>query len=42
MMARTAAYQGHEVTWDQMLSSEEEWELGLDLEKLSPTTSSSA
>ncbi len=40
MMARTAAYQGHEVTWDQMLSSEEEWELGLDLEKLSPTTSS--
>ena len=34
MLGRTAAYKGHEVTWDELLSSDEKWELGIDLNKL--------
>jgi predicted dehydrogenase len=35
MMARTAAYSGHQVTWDELLKSTEVWHSGLDLNKLS-------
>ena len=34
MMARTAAYQGHEVTWDELLKSKEVWDPKIDLGKL--------
>jgi predicted dehydrogenase len=34
MMARTAAYTGHEVSWDDTLKSTEIWEPHLDLEKI--------
>ena len=34
MMARTAAYRGHEVTWDEMLKSTEVWDPKIDLNKL--------
>jgi myo-inositol 2-dehydrogenase / D-chiro-inositol 1-dehydrogenase len=34
MMARTAAYQGREVTWDEMLKSTEVWDPKIDLNKL--------
>jgi len=34
MLARTAAYGGHEVTWDELLSSEEKWDAKIDLERL--------
>ena len=38
MMARAAAYKGHDVTWDELLKSDEQWELGLDLNKLGSTS----
>ena len=34
MMARTAAYTGKEVSWEEQMGSEEEWKSGIDLEKL--------
>ena len=34
MLARTAAYTGHEVTWDEMMKSREVFEPGIDLKKL--------
>jgi len=34
MMARTAAYTGREVTWDEMLKSKEVWDSKLDLNKI--------
>ncbi|MGC2464790.1 MAG: Gfo/Idh/MocA family oxidoreductase [Candidatus Acidiferrum sp.] len=34
MMARTAAYTGKEVMWEEQMGSEEIWESGIDLEKL--------
>jgi len=34
MLARTAAYTGREVTWDQLLRSDQSYELGIDLNKL--------
>ena len=34
MMARTAAYTGREVTWDEMLKSTEVWDAKIDLNKL--------
>jgi hypothetical protein len=35
MMARTAAYTGREVTWEEQWKSKEEWESKIDLGKLS-------
>jgi myo-inositol 2-dehydrogenase/D-chiro-inositol 1-dehydrogenase len=35
MMARTAAYQGREVTWEETLKSTEVWDPKIDLNKLS-------
>ena len=35
MMARTAAYTGREVTWDEQMKSKEVWESKIDLNKLS-------
>ena len=34
MMARTAAYTGREVTWDELLKSEEVWDARLNLDRL--------
>ncbi len=34
MVARTAAYKGHEVTWDEIMKSKEEWDPKINLEKL--------
>lgn len=34
MLARTAAYKGHEVTWEELLKSNEHWDSGIDLNKL--------
>jgi len=34
MLGRTAAYRGREVTWDEMLQSDEEWDAKIDLDKL--------
>ena len=34
MMARTAAYMGREVTWDEVMKSTEEWDSRIDLNKL--------
>jgi predicted dehydrogenase len=34
IMARTAAYKGHEITWDEMMKSRELLEPGIDLKKL--------
>src|SRR5437764_1745809 len=34
MMARTAAYKGHEVTWDEIMKSTEVWDPKIDLTKL--------
>ena len=34
MMARTAAYTGREVTWEEQWKSKEEWEAGIDLGKM--------
>jgi myo-inositol 2-dehydrogenase/D-chiro-inositol 1-dehydrogenase len=34
MMARTAAYKGHEVTWDELMKSTEVWDPKIDLNKL--------
>jgi hypothetical protein len=34
MMARTAAYTGREVTWEEQWKSKEEWESKIDLEKM--------
>jgi myo-inositol 2-dehydrogenase / D-chiro-inositol 1-dehydrogenase len=34
MMARTAAYTGHEVTWEEQWKSKEAWDAGIDLGKL--------
>jgi len=34
MMARTAAYTGRDVTWDEMLKSTESWDPKIDLNKL--------
>jgi len=33
MLGRMAGYQKHEVTWEQMLASEEKWQLGFGLEQ---------
>jgi myo-inositol 2-dehydrogenase/D-chiro-inositol 1-dehydrogenase len=33
MMARTAAYKGHEVTWDELMKSTEVWDPKIDLDK---------
>jgi myo-inositol 2-dehydrogenase / D-chiro-inositol 1-dehydrogenase len=35
IMARTAAYTGHPLTWDELLKSTEVWHSGIDLNKLS-------
>lgn len=37
IMARTAAYEGREVTWAELLRSDERWDLGLDLSELRST-----
>ena len=34
MMARSAAYTGREVTWDELMTSQEVWESRLDLDRL--------
>jgi myo-inositol 2-dehydrogenase/D-chiro-inositol 1-dehydrogenase len=34
MMARSAAYKGHEVTWDEQMKSTEVWDSKIDLNKL--------
>jgi predicted dehydrogenase len=34
MVARTAAYKGHEITWDETLKSAEVWDPKIDLNKL--------
>jgi myo-inositol 2-dehydrogenase / D-chiro-inositol 1-dehydrogenase len=34
ILARTAAYKGHEITWDEMMKSREVLEPGIDLRKL--------
>jgi hypothetical protein len=34
MLARTAAYTGHEVTWDELLKSKETYDPKIDLNKL--------
>ncbi len=34
MMARTAAYTGHEITWEETLRSKQVWDAHLDLNKL--------
>jgi len=34
MLGRTAAYKGHEVTWDDLVASDEKWDSGIDLNKL--------
>jgi len=34
IMARTAAYKGHEVTWDETIKSTEVWDSKIDLNKL--------
>jgi myo-inositol 2-dehydrogenase / D-chiro-inositol 1-dehydrogenase len=34
MMARTAAYKGHEVTWDELMKSTDVWDPKIDLNKL--------
>jgi len=31
---KPAAYQGHAVTWDELLASNEKWESGIDLNHL--------
>jgi len=34
MLGRQAAYTGREVTWDELLASDEHWDAGIDLNKL--------
>ena len=34
MMARAAAYKGHEVSWDELMKSTEVWDPKIDLNKL--------
>jgi myo-inositol 2-dehydrogenase / D-chiro-inositol 1-dehydrogenase len=34
MMARTAAYKGHEVTWEEIMKSKDEWDPKINLDKL--------
>jgi len=34
MLGRTAAYTGQEVTWEQLIASEEVWDAGIDLNQL--------
>lgn len=34
MLARTASYKGHEVTWDELLKTKEVWEAQIDLNRL--------
>ena len=34
MLGRTAIYTGREVTWDELLASQESWDAGIDLDKL--------
>jgi len=34
MLARTAAYTGNPVTWDDLMGSKEVWESNIDLNKL--------
>ncbi len=34
VMARMAAYKGHEVTWEEMMKSKESWNAKIDLNKL--------
>ena len=36
-MARTAAYKGREVTWDELMKSKEVWDPKIDLNKLAHT-----
>lgn len=35
MLGRKAAYTGHEFTWDELIKSDETWDSGIDLNKLS-------
>lgn len=35
ILGRTAAYTGRAITWDELLHSNEQWDAGLDLNKLS-------
>jgi hypothetical protein len=34
ILARTAAYKGHEITWEEIMKSHEVFEPGIDLNKL--------
>jgi len=34
MLGRQAAYTGHEVTWDELLTANEHWDAGIDINKL--------
>ena len=34
MLGRTAAYTGRTVTWEELLRSTEQWDSGIDLNKL--------
>jgi len=34
MLGRTAAYTGREATWDELLRSNEQWDAGIDIEKM--------
>ncbi len=34
MLGRKAAYTGREVTWDELVKSNEKWDAKIDLEKL--------
>ncbi len=35
ILGRTTAYTGREITWDELLTSDDAWEAGIDLERLS-------
>jgi hypothetical protein len=34
ILARQAAYQGREITWDEMMESDERYDAGIDVNKL--------
>ena len=34
MLGRMAAYNGREVTWEEMMQANESWDAGIDLDKL--------
>jgi hypothetical protein len=34
MLGRQAAYEGRELSWEELLKSTEQWEPGIDLNKL--------